>query len=96
LLNLQKLTESSFEQKEDGTWRLTGEAVGQVIEAFEREEEVRLTRESPTLGQFLTGQVLDIRHWVDGISAEPAFFTGEALGRRQAKSQNAHLKIDDS
>ena len=88
LINRQELKEASFEQDEQGHWRLSSDAVGIVIEAFEREEEVRLAGEPATLAQLLCGQVLAIRQWAERSASAPAFFSIEALAP-QRKSQNA-------
>lgn len=93
LINRQEITADGFEQPqpESGRWRLTGDAVGVVIEAFEREEEVRLVGEPSTLTQLLAGQVLAIRQWAEGQAVEPAFFAAEILSRKRPKSQNDQL-----
>lgn len=89
LINRQEITGAHFETKGNAKWRLTSAAVGIVIEAFEREEEVRLAGEPSTLAQLLSGQVLAIRHWVEEKVAAPAFFTAEVLARQRKKSQNS-------
>ena len=93
LINRQELTADGFEtmETESGRWRLTRDAVGVVIEAFEREEEVRLVGEPSTLSQLLAGQVLAIRQWAEGQTVEPAFFAAEILSRKRPKSQNDQL-----
>jgi CRISPR-associated endonuclease Cas1 len=89
LLNRKEITVESFEQKENGAWRLTGAGVGIVIEAFEREEEARLAGEPSTFGQLLAGQVHAMREWVEGKADAPAFFLAEAFaGKPRQKSKH--------
>ena len=60
-------------------------AVGVVIEAFEREEEVRLAGEPSTLGQLFAAQIHAMRQWVEEKADTPAFFLAEAFAAKPRK-----------
>jgi CRISPR-associated protein Cas1 len=85
LINRREIVEGSFDEK-DGRWRLNPKATGVLIEAFEREEQVRLAREAATLGELLSAQVLALRRWVEGDDETPALFVSRT---RQSRSDRA-------
>jgi CRISPR-associated protein Cas1 len=85
LLNRKELIAEGFENVEGRGWRLTSKAVGVVIEAFEREEQVRLAGEPSTFGQLLAGQIQAFRNWVEGRAETPAYFLAEIFTNRPRK-----------
>ncbi len=60
---------------EGGPWRpASGAVVGKLLEAFSREESVRLAGDPATLGENLRAQCGAIRRWVDGQEGDVRFY----------------------
>ncbi len=76
LINYRTVKEEDAQETE-GRWFLSSAAFGAILEAFAREENVRLAGEKATLGRQLIAQVHSIRDWVEEKIAAPSFLGGK-------------------
>ncbi len=76
IINLKIIQPDDFTFTGQSGSRLNSKAVGKVMESFEQELATKRAGDDAPLQDLVQGQILSIRHWVDGAK-EPVFYISD-------------------
>lgn len=85
LINRNEIQEGHFTETDHG-WKLSSDGFRVCLQAFSREEQVRLARDLSNWGQLISAQIESVREWVDGAGEFPRIYVAKNPCRKASQN----------